>query len=320
MKSKIIKKIILIFFGFLVFCFCENKLVINPYEGINWEKVKRLKANLHTHTTNSDGKLTPQQVIELYKNSGYSIISITDHDKYTFLEGNYGIFIIKGIEFTGKKGQHHIISFFNSYLPDDIQNFKEEKILENSEGILFFAHPSRYNKEIEWYLNFFRKYNNLKGIEVLNPEIQIRRGKIYGDKDIWDKILKRIMPERNIYGVGNDDFHKLTEFGINWNEILVENLDEKEIKKAIENGRFFICSSITGRNLPFIEKIILNEKRGEILIECKNYKEIKWISNGEIVEKGKKINYKKNPKIKNYLRVEIYNEGFIYLNPFGFKN
>lgn len=38
------------------------------------------KANLHTHSTISDGELTPQEIKELYKANGYSIIAYTDHD------------------------------------------------------------------------------------------------------------------------------------------------------------------------------------------------------------------------------------------------
>lgn len=38
------------------------------------------KANLHCHTTYSDGKLTPQEVKELYLKKGYSVVAYTDHD------------------------------------------------------------------------------------------------------------------------------------------------------------------------------------------------------------------------------------------------
>lgn len=38
------------------------------------------KANLHCHTTLSDGRKTPEEVKEIYKNLGYSIVAYTDHD------------------------------------------------------------------------------------------------------------------------------------------------------------------------------------------------------------------------------------------------
>jgi len=41
---------------------------------------KQYKANLHCHSTFSDGKKTPQELKELYKSHGYSVLSITDHE------------------------------------------------------------------------------------------------------------------------------------------------------------------------------------------------------------------------------------------------
>ena len=38
------------------------------------------KANLHCHTTFSDGKKTPEEVKEIYKSLGYSVVAYTDHD------------------------------------------------------------------------------------------------------------------------------------------------------------------------------------------------------------------------------------------------
>lgn len=38
------------------------------------------KANLHCHTTLSDGRKSPEEIKELYKSLGYSIVAYTDHD------------------------------------------------------------------------------------------------------------------------------------------------------------------------------------------------------------------------------------------------
>lgn len=38
------------------------------------------KANLHCHTTVSDGALTPEEVKKVYQEKGYSIVAYTDHD------------------------------------------------------------------------------------------------------------------------------------------------------------------------------------------------------------------------------------------------
>lgn len=40
------------------------------------------KANLHAHTSMSDGKDTPEEVKEIFKAMGYSIVAYTDHDVF----------------------------------------------------------------------------------------------------------------------------------------------------------------------------------------------------------------------------------------------
>ena len=42
---------------------------------VNW-----YRANMHCHTTCSDGSLTPEEVKEAYKAKGYSIVAYTDHE------------------------------------------------------------------------------------------------------------------------------------------------------------------------------------------------------------------------------------------------
>jgi len=49
---------------------------------------KQYKANLHCHSTISDGKKTPEELKEMYKSKGYSILAITDHEapkKHSYL-------------------------------------------------------------------------------------------------------------------------------------------------------------------------------------------------------------------------------------------
>ena len=44
------------------------------------ENLNKYKANLHCHTNISDGEFTPEQIKELYKKHGYSVVAFTDHD------------------------------------------------------------------------------------------------------------------------------------------------------------------------------------------------------------------------------------------------
>lgn len=54
----------------------EERIYLLPREGNCY------KANMHCHTTVSDGKLTPWQVKEEYQKRGYQIVAYTDHGKY----------------------------------------------------------------------------------------------------------------------------------------------------------------------------------------------------------------------------------------------
>jgi len=44
------------------------------------ENKNKYKANLHCHTNVSDGRHTPEEIKDIYKNHGYSIVAYTDHD------------------------------------------------------------------------------------------------------------------------------------------------------------------------------------------------------------------------------------------------
>ena len=50
-----------------------KKYIISPE--LNW-----YRANMHCHSTVSDGHYSPEQIKELYKEQGYSIVAYTDHE------------------------------------------------------------------------------------------------------------------------------------------------------------------------------------------------------------------------------------------------
>lgn len=62
-----------------------NRLVLDPYAGVDWRSWKRLRAQLHMHTLQSDGHHMLSEVAECYEAAGYDVLAITDHD---FMEPN----------------------------------------------------------------------------------------------------------------------------------------------------------------------------------------------------------------------------------------
>ena len=45
------------------------------------------KGNLHTHTLNSDGDSTPDDVVRWYREHGYNFVTMTDHNYLTSVDG-----------------------------------------------------------------------------------------------------------------------------------------------------------------------------------------------------------------------------------------
>lgn len=56
--------------------------MIKDQEGFS-ESGNWYKGNLHSHTVNSDGNLTPEQAVRLYRDHGYSFLCFSEHDLYT---------------------------------------------------------------------------------------------------------------------------------------------------------------------------------------------------------------------------------------------
>jgi len=44
------------------------------------------KGNLHTHSTNSDGKLSAEENVAWHAKHGFDFLTITDHNRVTVLE------------------------------------------------------------------------------------------------------------------------------------------------------------------------------------------------------------------------------------------
>ena len=58
-----------------------NPFSLSTDDGYTW-----LKGNLHSHTTNSDGKAAPQERLDGYVGQGYDFLCLSDHHKITFID------------------------------------------------------------------------------------------------------------------------------------------------------------------------------------------------------------------------------------------
>jgi len=296
----------------------------NPYADVDWENHQRHKANFHTHTTRSDGRETPEKVIDRYAGLGYSILSLTDHDTYrtgrdrshpekhkttwpwTVFNRNpdaIGMVAVEGNEISRR---HHIGSYFNDYGDANVRS--ENRALEeigSRGGLAVFLHPGRYRKSLQWYVDMYRYHPHLIGLEIFNQGDRYPK-----DRRTWDAILTSIIHERPVWGFSNDDMHDPeVQLGRNWNIMLLPELSAEWVRKAMEQGTFFYVyqpDGPQGEPPPEIKSITVDSSRGIIHLQTTAYGRIAWISRGSIVHDGPLIELSKIRFLDAYLRVEVY--------------
>ncbi len=102
-----------------------------------------MKFDMHTHTTCSDGLLSPRELVDLGVESGLDGLAITDHDEVAGIDEAINqskiysnFFIIPGIEFGCNKNDEevHILGYFIDY--------KNKDLLD----VLKKLHESRYTR------------------------------------------------------------------------------------------------------------------------------------------------------------------------------
>ncbi|MFA9437199.1 MAG: PHP domain-containing protein, partial [Candidatus Bathyarchaeota archaeon] len=121
---------------------------INPF------KVKGdwFKGNVHTHSVNSDGTKTPEELIGIYRGAGYDFLSITDHSivlDITGLDGK-GLLLVPGGEMCigrSEAGQfYHLVALGVEDLPfkDFDYGLDPQEVIDHTNavgGIPIIAHP-----------------------------------------------------------------------------------------------------------------------------------------------------------------------------------
>jgi predicted metal-dependent phosphoesterase TrpH len=97
------------------------------------------RADLHAHTTASDGAYTPAQLVDLARRSGLSALAITDHDTLAGIAparaaAGKHLEIVAGVEITAEwRGQElHLLGYFvdehNPALRDALEHLQAERV------------------------------------------------------------------------------------------------------------------------------------------------------------------------------------------------
>lgn len=89
--------------------------------------------DLHLHTTASDGRLSPSELVDETVRAGLTVIAVTDHDTTAAVEevrqlaGRRGVEAIAGIEVTAVENQRdvHVLGYFLNPADDGFARFLE---------------------------------------------------------------------------------------------------------------------------------------------------------------------------------------------------
>lgn len=244
-------------FAFIPLCL----LAMRPSEPMQW-----YKGNTHTHTINSDGDSTPDEVVRWYKEHHYHFLVLTDHNFLTEVEGLNSIFaarekflVINGEEVTDsfEGSPIHINGLdLREVVPPQGGSDPVETVQRNVDairgmgGVPHINHPNFF-----WALTAdqMRQVRNNKLIEIYNGAPAVHNhggGGSPGLEAMWDEILSS---GKLIYGIAVDDAHHFKgEFapdrlnpGRGWVVVRAPRLSTAAIMEGLEAGRFYASTGVS---------------------------------------------------------------------------
>ena len=290
----------------------ERITILNPYDGVDWTTVNRVKAALHTHTVNSlrydsgAGNTQPNELANAYELAGFGALVITDHDFVSLHNGQ--VLTLPGNELSRQR--EHLLSYGTNY--QDELGIGMDHNVENiaaKGGIVYLAHLGRhenteYEREDVWWTGQIVKHYTIKGIEVLNT----RRFSRDHSERLWDAILSKTMPYRNVFGIGTDDNHSSTDLsaksdlGAGYTVILLQEhkMNNKGLFEALSNGLMYFCSHrvVIGEDdnkarpnepAPKILSIEVDKYENTITVHAENADKIEWVSGLNVSSKKSKV-------------------------------
>lgn len=219
-----------------------------------------VRGNLHAHTKNSDGLLSPEEVIDYYFSRGYDFLAITDHEKVTTVKSEK-LILLPGSEISVGKcllGDSYHILAINVDNNEALQKYKNESVqalldfVNKEKSFTIVAHPYWSKLTHSDLLNI----EGYIGIEVYNGGCDIEVAKGFSMVH-WDNLLTQ---GKNIYGLATDDAHYYGDLDSarGWINVKVKERSAEEILSSIKKGNFYSSSG------PIIEYLSYNENKVEI--------------------------------------------------------
>lgn len=292
--------------------------IYNPYAKTTKHS---LKGQMHCHTINSDGKLTPLELCKRYQSIGFDFMTITDHSFITpEPEGNELIWIGNSYENTNGKtatttaaNYAHICVYdtdsmllapnftkYRSYKTiNEVQQFHE---VERNE-MINLCHPNWDG----FYLPDSTMLNcngNLSFVECWNDGAANDSMKLRSCCRGWDLLLSRGL---RVYSFGVDDYHSGNSIGVGWVEVNTNSKNKKSIMSSLEKGNYVAANGKLGINPIAIKKIQL--KRNVISVQIEAPATIRFIGkNGQVLKQENSVTASNYAITGNelYVRVEVW--------------
>lgn len=233
---------------------CNN--LVNPFSLASQDGYFWLKGNLHSHTTNSDGKAAPQDRLNGYIRKGYDFLCLSDHHEITYIESVTAprdFVRIQGVELHPDNpfgGQRHHFLALNLKENIDARNMPPQHVIDEVRqqgGAVWLAHPHWSSVNI---IRDTLPLHGLAGIEVFNTTCRCAgRGESSVHWDDWMDLENRLYP-----ALGNDDAHAEEVNGRDiyqgWTVVRVKERSSQAIVDALENGS---CYASTGPEIYNIQ-------------------------------------------------------------------
>lgn len=282
---------------------------VSPYVGVNWENTISAKAQFHSHTTESDGELSPSDLVELYRDAGFDILAITDHWKSTWPWENYmkadvkhQILAIQGAEPSHKGiGEHHMVSLFTDITGYNMEFEETLATIEDAGGLITFAHPARdterNNNDLSDYIKYFDQFSQIYGIDIFTRAT-------YSEPERWDigkKLTNDLLmhygsPDkpgwRPIWLTSTDDLHSPDHLNQGFQIQLIDELTQENVYNSLKNGCFFWVANGEGENPPVIESISF--EGSTLAVKGKGFDHIDWYFNNKVIHSGETFDAKKD--------------------------
>lgn len=219
------------------------------------------KAQLHCHTTHSDGRCSPQEVAERYRAAGFSFLALTDHGVVTDTSGlsDSEFCVVPGVELTVPRPFRplgpHLACLLIASVPRG-RGLRELVVaVEEGGGICGLNHPSWTGNlwTGRWNVRWMRGVRGYRFVEVYNPHSDPE-----WDTRFWAQVARICGADHPVFPVASDDFHHDAQLGRGWVVVRVPEVSADSLRQALRSGAVY---ATTGPQASF------GVRQGAVVVE-----------------------------------------------------